>query len=225
MPARWRAPPCGRSALSTPIPNALVATMTRASSAMKRRWTAARALAVEPGVVGQRGSPSSSRQGRRQLLRARARARVDDRRQGILARAAPPRSAAASGAPPAGTTAKERLGRSKPVATRSGSRSPSRRTTSAATRGVAVAVEATIDARAEAARGVGQAEVVGPEVVPPLGDAMGLVDHEQADARLAHPLDEPRRREALGSDVEKPQLARRRPLRSPRSWRPRPAGR
>ena len=85
-------------------------------------------------------------------------------------------------------------------------------TTSAATRGVAVAVEATIDAGAEVARGVGQAEVVRPEVVPPLGDAMGLVDHEQADARLAHPLDEPGRGEALRSHVEEAHLAGGRPL-------------
>ena len=73
-------------------------------------------------------------------------------------------------------------------------------------------MEATIDAGAEVARGVGQAEVVGPEVVPPLGDAVGLVDHEQADARLAHPLDEPGRGEALGRHVEQAQLAGGRPL-------------
>ena len=40
------------------------------------------------------------------------------------------------------TTLKERFGRSNPVATRTGSRSPSRDTMSAATAGVAVAVEA-----------------------------------------------------------------------------------
>jgi hypothetical protein len=43
-----------------------------------------------------------------------------------------------------GTTANERFGRSNPVATRTGSRRPSRVTMSAATCGVAVAVEATI---------------------------------------------------------------------------------
>jgi hypothetical protein len=42
------------------------------------------------------------------------------------------------------TTANERFGRSNPVATLTGSRSPSRATMSAATCGVAVAVEATI---------------------------------------------------------------------------------
>jgi hypothetical protein len=48
-----------------------------------------------------------------------------------------------SAAPRHGTTAKERFGRSKPVVTRTGSRSPRRATMSAATCGVAVAVEAT----------------------------------------------------------------------------------
>ena len=56
---------------------------------------------------------------------------------------------------------------------------------SAATCGVAVAVEATIASRAEPARRVGEAEVVRPEVVPPLRDAVRLVDDEQADARRA----------------------------------------
>jgi hypothetical protein len=49
------------------------------------------------------------------------------------------------------TTAKERFGRSNPVETRTGSRRPSRCTMSAATCGVAVAVEATI-ARAPSQR-------------------------------------------------------------------------
>ena len=101
------------------------------------------------------------------------------------------------------------LGRSKPVATRSGSRRPSRRATSRATRGVAVAVEATSARAPSVARGVGEAEVVGPEVVPPLRDAVRLVDHEQADAHLAHALEEAGRGEALGRHVEQAQVTRR----------------
>ena len=69
--------------------------------------------------------------------------------------------------------------------------------------------------RTEPARGVGQAEVVGPEVVPPLGHAVRLVDHEQPDPRSPDPLEEARRREALRGDVEQPQLA------APRRARPR----
>ena len=83
---------------------------------------------------------------------------------------------------------------------------------SAATCGVAVAVEATIDLRPEPARGVGEPEVVGPEVVPPLRDAVRLVDHEQADVGAAQALEEARRGEALGRDVEQPHVPGRRLL-------------
>ncbi len=60
---------------------------------------------------------------------------------------------------------------------------------------------------AEPARGVGQAEVVGPEVVPPLRDAVRLVDDEQADPRLPDPLQEAGRREPLRRHVEQPRAA------------------
>ena len=75
---------------------------------------------------------------------------------------------------------------------------------SSATCGVAVAVEATIASAPEPARRVGQPEVVGPEVVPPLRDAVRLVDHEEPELGLADPLEEPGRGEALGRDVEQP---------------------
>ena len=52
---------------------------------------------------------------------------------------------------------------------------------SRATSGVAVAVEATIASAPEPARRVGEPEVLGPEVVPPLGHAVRLVDDEQPD--------------------------------------------
>ncbi|MEJ7716608.1 MAG: hypothetical protein WKF31_01085 [Thermoleophilaceae bacterium] len=45
-------------------------------------------------------------------------------------------------------------------------------------------------ARAHEAGGVGQPEVVGPEVVAPLRHAVGLVHHEETHARLPHPLGE-----------------------------------
>ncbi len=99
------------------------------------------------------------------------------------------------------------LGRSKPVATRTGSRSRSRPATSVATRGVAVAVDATIASGAQHPRGIRQPEVVGPEVVPPLRHAVGLVDHEQADPAIAHAVEEAGSGKALRRDVEQPQLA------------------
>ncbi len=68
---------------------------------------------------------------------------------------------------------------------------------------------------AEPARGVRQAEVVGPEVVPPLRDAVRLVDDEEADRHLAQRLEEAGRGEALRRDVEQPQLARPRAVQHP----------
>ena len=61
--------------------------------------------------------------------------------------------------------------------------------------------------RAEPARRVGEAEVVRAEVVPPLGDAVRLVDHEQPDLGLPDPLEEAGRREPLRGDVEQPRAA------------------
>ncbi len=63
--------------------------------------------------------------------------------------------------------------------------------------------------RAEPPRRIGEPEVVGPEVVAPLRDAVRLVDHEQPDPRVADALEEPGRREPLGSDVEQPQVTAR----------------
>ena len=106
-----------------------------------------------------------------------------------------------------GTTANDRFGRSNPVAIRAG----------------VVQTEAGDDVvghlrrrrrgrgddglRAEPARRVGQAEVVRAEVVPPLGDAVRLVDHEQPDLGLPDPLEEARRREPLRGDVEQARAA------------------
>ena len=78
---------------------------------------------------------------------------------------------------------------------------------SAATAGVAVAVEATI-ARAPSQRAASaEAEVVGPEVVAPLRHAVRLVDDEQARRAPRGSARGSRRAEALGRDVEQAQLA------------------
>ena len=61
--------------------------------------------------------------------------------------------------------------------------------------------------RAQPARRVGEAEVVGAEVVAPLRDAVRLVDDEQPDAGRAQRLGEARRGEALRRDVEQAHLA------------------
>ena len=117
-----------------------------------------------------------------------------------------------------GTTANERFGPVEAGRDRTGSRSPSRATMSSATCGVAVAVEATIASRAEPARGVGEPEVVGPEVVAPLRDAVRLVDDEEPDLRLPDPLEEAGRGEALGRDVEQPRAPGRPRGRAPRRF-------
>jgi hypothetical protein len=55
---------------------------------------------------------------------------------------------------------------------------------------------------AEALTYASQYEVVGAEVVAPLGDAVRLVDHEQPHPRGAQPIDEARVREALGRHIQ-----------------------
>ena len=53
-----------------------------------------------------------------------------------------------------------------------------------------------------------QAEVLGPEIVAPLRNAVRLVDREQGDARAIEELEAAGREEPLGRDVEKIELAR-----------------
>ena len=70
-------------------------------------------------------------------------------------------------------------------------------------------------ARAERPGDLAEAQVVGPEVVAPLAHAVGLVDDEDPDRRLAQAVDEARRREALRGDVEHRHLAGDRALQRP----------
>jgi hypothetical protein len=165
-------------------------------------------VAREAGVVGQRLDPQLAAEVGRQALGLRAGARVDDRRPrsglgerrdepsalvgGATAghhREAQVRAVEAGGHP-------DRVAEAEPrhdVGGHLGRRRRGRRHDRL---------------RPEPARRVGEAKVVGPEVVAPLGDAVRLVDDEQAQAHVAQRLEEPRRREALGRDVQQPQLAR-----------------
>ena len=79
--------------------------------------------------------------------------------------------------------------------------------------------------RAEPARRVREPEVVRPEVVPPLGHAVRLVDHEQADPRLPQPFQEAGRGEPLRRDVQHAHPARDGAVRRPAGSPPSPAGR
>ena len=78
---------------------------------------------------------------------------------------------------------------------------------SATTAGVAVAVSASTRSAPKLTRPRRQLEVVGPEVVAPLGDAVRLVDGEQRDGRVGQLGEEALVVEALGCDVEELQAA------------------
>ena len=80
---------------------------------------------------------------------------------------------------------------------------------SATTAGVAVAVSASTRSAASSRAALGELEVVGPEVVAPLGDAVRLVDGEQRDPRARELGEEALVVEALRRDVEELQRRRR----------------
>ena len=187
------------------MPKALVATTTVDLAGHEAPLRLGARVARQAGVVGEHRRAELLRQARRQACRT---PRACPRRRSRAARPAPAAPRRCRGAPPpwsrTGRPRTRGSGGRSPVATRTGSRRPSRATMSSATCGVAVAVEATMACGAEPARGVGQPEVVRPEVVAPLGDAVRLVDHEEADPRLADALEEPGRGEPLGRDVEQP---------------------
>ena len=182
--ARWRGPRCARWACPRPCRTR----WSRRSPAPRRRGSgagpSARALAVEPGVVGHRLLAERRRSARRPAPR---RPRACPRRRsraGRRARAAPRRSAAASRARRAGRRRRRcwaGRSRSPPAADRAGRAA---RSTSSATRARGGGGGGDQRLGAERPRGVGEAEVVGPEVVAPLRDAVGLVDHEQAHPHL-----------------------------------------
>ncbi len=138
------------------------------------------------GVVGDRRRCPARAMQRGDLVGVLARAAVHDRRARARDRSSTCISAARLRAtaplPSTLTTSKVRFGRSKPERIDTQSRRPSRAAISSATRGVAVAVAAITARAAERGDRVVQAQVVGAEVVPPLGHAVRLVDDEQRHA-------------------------------------------
>ena len=88
--------------------------------------------------------------------------------------------------------------------TSTGSRSRSARTMSAATRGVAVAVSAIVQRAPMRVARVGEAQVVGPEVVAPLAQAVRLVDGEERDLAPCERGAEARVAEALRRHEHEP---------------------
>ena len=187
------------------MPNAFVAQITRTSSARKRRCTSARRSRSRPAWYATASSPEGGREVARQLLGARARARVDDRRQSVvrlqrlrdhraLLVAARPRHGEADVRPV------EAGGHPQRVAQRQAAHHVARHLRSGRGGG------RHDRGRAEHPRGVREPEVVRPEVVTPLGHAVRLVHHEQAHVDGAHPVEEAHGREALRRHVQQPQL-------------------
>ena len=166
-------------------------------------------VAVEPGVIRQRLLPEGVREHGGQVLRARARARVDDRGQRTLAsqgldhqpvllvRRRPSDREGQVGPVEAG-------GHAQRVA-----QAEARHDVGGHTRGRRCC-RGHDRPRAQPPGGIRQPEVVGPEVVPPLGHAVRLVDHEQPHPGGFEALDEPGRGETLRRDVQEAQLPARR---------------
>ena len=173
---------------------------------MNASCTASRAGAGEPGVVRRRGhAPLAQR--RRDLLGAPPRGGVDDARaagvdDGLqqLARLASARRRARS------TARRCSAGRS-PRTAPAGRACRRRSTISARTGGAAVAVSASTGGAAELLDERAEPQVVRPEVVAPLADAVRLVDHEQRRRRLLQLRERLRPRELLGRQEQVLELA------------------
>ena len=198
------------SALSTPMPKALVATITSTSPPMKRAWVLAALLGLHAGVVGKRRA-ARLRAASPPPRRCRGGCRSRRSRVGSPGRPARPRAAPSaapsSRCPPAGPRRRRCwVGRSRsgPGAGRASRSAPRSRAPPAS---VAVAVQAITVGRPSRVGDLGQAQVVGPEVVTPLGDAVGLVDREQVDPPLFDRAEEDGRAEALRRAVDDPCLA------------------
>ena len=64
----------------------------------------------------------------------------------------------------------------------------------------------------------GEPQVLGPEVVPPLGDAVRLVDREKRQRHPAEEVEEALGQQPLGRHVEQVELAGQRSGARPRAW-------
>ena len=101
------------------------------------------------------------------------------------------------------STKKRRFGRSKPVTNANGFSRRKRRCISPRTRFVAVAVKAHRRGRAgRASHEFRYVEIAGAKILPPLGDAMRLVDGDHGDGQRAANAQKTRRKQALGGDVD-----------------------
>ena len=188
-----------------PMPNAIVATMIEPVLAQEPRLVAPTRPRVEPGVVRQRGEPLRDQEVRRLVHRGPGQA-VDD---AGLARVL--------GAQQPEQLAPRLVLRLDPVLdvgpvearhelARAAQRQTAPRSPRASAR-VAVAVTAIRGTRGPPLVQHRQAQVVGPEVVPPLGHAVRLVDGEQRDGAAVEQLQGGLGAQPLRGQVEQVELA------------------
>ena len=167
-------------------------------------------------MIGPR-APAAAGEALRLLLRLLARGGVDDGRSPGPAPGPPSASASAastrrsrSRAPVTSTARRARLGRAKPrtICGVSAGR-PSRARISSRTIGVAVAVQASTRAAPSSASSAADPEVLRPEVVPPLADAVRLVDGDQRALEVAQEPAEAVEGQALRRRVDEVEAPRR----------------
>ena len=186
------------------MPKAMVATITTPSSRWKRSWCAARAADVHPGVIGQRRD-ALRLQPRRGLVDLLARQAIDDARfagmlfldeaQQLRARVVLVDDGVADVRPVEARDEDARLVQRQPPHD--------------------LVARLRVGGGGERdARHLGKAlvqhrelQVFRAEVVPPLRDAVRLVDGEERELRLGERLEHARHHQALGRDVQQIQLS------------------
>ena len=194
------------------MPKAMVATITMPSSRWKRACRSARVAASRPGVVGE-GRDALGLQPLGRLVHALARQAVDDARLARVRLADEGEQlrpcvalvgdacSGCSGGRSSTTNTRALLEREPLDDLLAGLRIGGGRERDARHRRVALVQH-------------GEQQVVRPEVVAPLRDAVRLVDGEERDARLVEQLEAARRAEPLGRDVRagraRPRAARAR---------------
>ena len=156
-------------------------TSTSPSSAMNASCAASRRFGEQPAVVG-RGAHAALAQRVGERLGALLGRRVDDARRVVASATQSSSARVLRRASATCSTPSQMFGRSKPRMTTSGSRRRRSSRISARTGGAAVAVSASRTGSPERLAHVAQPQVVRPEVVAPLRDAVGLVDDEERRA-------------------------------------------
>ena len=145
----------------------------------------------------------------RHALGLLSRGRIHDARPARLVRQQFARQIASRWDGAASTTSIAMLARRKPWMNRAGRTSPNCSAMSSCTIGVAVAVSAMTGAGRSRRQVLAEHAVVRPEIVPPLGNAVRLVDGDQRRLALRQHLGEAGHAQPLGRDEQELQLPSR----------------